>query len=605
MLRKNFVKRISFICLLLVIPFFIISCKDDSGDIIIDPDGGVRPGEKEANITFWGYGDQDELAVFRGLVDSFNALYKDVIKVNYIQKSPDSYGDALKLGLQGSKGPDVVYVPDDSFKALATLGYLLPLDSYIEESTKVNIEDMWESSINRYLYDVDTTTSTGPNAKYWGIPKDIGPTVIYYNETFFKTAGVTVISVSPESLSLFNGGEKDSRGATKSDYQITGEVLHKGYQVINGKKVFNNQIAMNWEETVECARVVQQGSPANYGFHTEWWFNYGWSVGGDCIEYIPSNDTTFNGGYYTFSLMDPTPNFIVYDDNGFDIGANHYAKREIISWYDKLVSPTTETIKPEILAAVTSGKLKKLPSQRDAFVEFIRLGQSTTTLVDNFQGNNQYGYGVTPSPTSIGGDSGKTKAFANGNVAMLVDGRWNVTNFRKQMQNLPGTPTGQSGNKYEWDVAPLPVYREYDSNGSVEVEGLSAGHSGSVALSINAKTSKPSASFIFLEYIGGEIGQLEQAKSGFAIPSQRHLAATEDFLQTNQNPRNSIIFLDAAKNQTPGDWWYLMDKAWIDPWAGLLNGDVRNGKITLSQFYSSNQYNNTFDILKTYTKKNR
>jgi hypothetical protein len=175
---------------------------------------------------------------------------------------------------------------------------------------------------------------------------------------------------------------------------------------------------------------------------------------------------------------------------------------------------------------------------------------------------------------------------------MLIDGRWNVPNFRNQMDGV-----------YEWDVAPLPRYREYDENGDVLIEGLPAGHSGSVALAINAKTSKPNASWLFLEYIGGRIGQEEQAKSGFAIPSQMDLANTEVFLQSDQNPKNSIIFLDAALHQTAGDWWYLRDNQWIDPWAGLLNGSVRNGETTLTEFFQSTEYNNTFELLLAYTRK--
>ena len=27
---------------------------------------------------------------------------------------------------------------------------------------------------------------------------------------------------------------------------------------------------------------------------TSWWFNYGYSVGGDCIEYLDSSDAKFN-----------------------------------------------------------------------------------------------------------------------------------------------------------------------------------------------------------------------------------------------------------------------------------------------------------------------
>ncbi len=581
-------RKTLLILVALLLSLSLVACKEDTGGDI-DPD--KRP-EKAASITFWAYGDSVEKEVFEKLVTEFNKLNEGIVNVRYVQKSPDGYGDALKLGLQGSRGPDVVYVADGDYKALAELGFLLPLDKYVETSEYINPEEMWDASLNRYKYDVNTTTQDGPDAHYWAVPKDVGPTVIYYNETFFKAAGITVISVFPEDLAAFNDGAADARGKTKTEYGITGTVKNKGYFELGGKKYFNNKIGMSWDETVAASRVVQNGSNAQHGFFTEWWFNYGWSVGGDVIQYIPTNDQTYNGGYWDFTLMDPTPNYMVKrSGSSVTVNGTTYQPGTFVSYYDKLSNLESKTVRSEVLELVNTGALDVFPSQRDAFVEFTRIGQKETSLVDTVNGQNLYGYGITPMPTSIGGDAGKTKAFANGNIAMLVDGRWNVPNFRKQMGN------------YEWDIAPLPQYRTYDANGDILLEGLVAGHSGSVGLAINAKSSKPNASWEFLEYIGGSIGQLEQAKSGFAIPSQKALANTEDFLQSNQSPKNSIIFLKAAETQTPGDWWYLRDNQWIDPWAGKLNGSVRNAEMTLTQFYESKEYNSTFNVLKNYTKK--
>jgi multiple sugar transport system substrate-binding protein len=581
--------------ILLAFTLILTGCGNNGTDVELDDEGNIRPGSDVTTITFWGYGDDVELSVFTKLKNEFNELYKDSINVKYVQKSSDGYATNVRITLGGSKGPDVFYVADSDYKALAEYEYLYSLSDYLNISKDVVVEDMWDSSINRYLYDVNTTTSTGPNAKYWGVPKDIGPTVIYYNETFFQNAGITVLSVAAENLEAFNNGGTDDRGKTKEALGIIGEVKEKGYFVLNGKKYFNNQISMSWEESVACANVVQDGSNAEYGLFTEWWFNYGWSVGGDCTEYIPTEDSAYNGGYWDFTLMDNAPNYIVADNaESFTVNGNIYEAGEIISYQDKLINftATNKSIKSEIISAQLSGQLNQLPSQREAFVEFVRLGQKSNVLVDDSDGVNLYGYGITPSPTSIGGDSGKTIAFANGNVAMLVDGRWNVPNFRSKMDG-----------KYKWDVAPLPMYKQYDSEGNITVHGVEAGHSGSVALCINAKTKYANASWKFVEYIAGAKGQTEQAKSGFAIPSQKAIANTEDFLQSNQNPKNSKIFLNAAEIQNPGDWWYLRDKAWIDPWAGILNGDVRNGKMTLSDFEKSSEYTNTFNLLKIYTKK--
>lgn len=601
---KKTLKIISFLLSVLLIAG-VSGCKtggDGGSDVVLDDNGNVRPGQNgETRITFWGYGDENEIDVFQTLVDEFNEINKGSIYVNYEPKGSDNYGESAKMALRQSKASvDVLYVGDSDFKSFAELGYLEPLDDYLKISSEVKIEEMWETSVNRFKYDINTTTQDGPNAHYWGIPKDIGPTVIFYNETYFKNAGVTVISVAAEDLEAFNNGAADSRGKTKTDYQIQGEVKEKGYFELGGKKYFNNQVPMSWDECVTLASLVQASARAKenkeniYGYFTEWWFNYGWSVGGDCIEYVASDDDKYTGGYWEFTLMDSSKNYIVADDNkeGFTVNGTKYNAGEIIAWADKLVDLKADAdkreIRPEILQAAKEGKLNELPSQRDAFVEFVRIGQKSTVQVEN----GLYGYGICPSPTSLGGDAGKTAAFEKGDLAMLVDGRWNVVDFRKTMDG-----------KYEWDVAPLPQYKTYDAEGNIAVHGIQAAHSGSVALCLNAKSTKKNAAWKFAEYIGGKTGQTAQAKSGFAIPSQKDLANSEVFLQSDQNPKNSIVFVRAAEYETPGDWWYLRDKQWIDDWAALLNGDVRNGNLTLSQFEQHSNYIRTWDILKTYTTK--
>ena len=598
---KKLSKLLAFI-LVLVLAFSVAACgnKDKGGgDVELDDSGNVRPvGGQETKITFWGYGDENEISVFNSLVEQFNKMYEGSIQVEYEAKGNDDYSTSAYTALQQSKARvDILYVGDADFKRFAELGYLEPLDSYLKTSSEVKVEEMWETSINRYLHDVNTTTQNGPDAHYWGIPKDIGPTVIYYNETFFNQAGVNVISVAAEDLAKFNAGEADSRGKTKADYGITSEVKEKGYFELDGKKWFNNQVPMSWDECVTLSTIVQNkqrelGKSNHYGYFTEWWFNYGWSVGGDCIEYVPTDDPAYKGGYWDFTLMDDTKNYIVADDNadGITVNGTHYNAGEIIAWGDKLVDPSasTKTIRPELLTAAQNGLVNQLPSQRDAFVEFVRVGQNSSTMVED----GLYGYGICPSPDSINGDAGKTAAFQTGAISMLVDGRWNVVNFRKVMDG-----------KYAWDVAPLPQYKEYDSEGNITVHGIEAGHSGSVALCINAKSQKKNAAWKFAEFIGGKTGQTAQSLSGFAIPSQKDIAMSETFLQSDKNPKNAIVFVRAAEHQTPGDWWYLRDKLWIDDWAGKLNGDVRNGKITLSQFEQSTEYLRTWDKLKAYTRK--
>lgn len=587
----------------------LAACGGPNNDVDLDEDGNIiqKPDSKATKVTFWANCDSVEFEVFKTIVSNFNAKNKGSIEVKLVQKIGSDYSDALGLSLSGSNPPDVFYVGDSGYKAYAELGYLMDITELATKSKTYNIEDMWENVTERYKYDVKTGLTNTESGRFYGVPKDLGPTAIFYNEKYFEGAGITVISVDAADLDAFNNqGAADSRGKTKDQYGIKGTVKEKGYFELGGKYYFNNQVPMSWDETVACANKVQSymrntlGKTTGYGYFTEWWFNYGWSVGGDCIQRIPTNDPAYRGYYYDFTLMDPTPNYIVPDNvESVTVNGKTYKAGQIVEYVDKIDmtkygktadetvlqnNKGTYTVTSEVQQLASQGKLNVLPSQKDAFVEFVRLAASTNTTVSG----DLKGYGITQMPSDIGGDSGKTNAFANGQVAMLVDGRWNVTNFRKQL--------GNDG----WDVAPLPMYKEYDSEGNITVHGVEAGHSGSVALCISTKSKVSNAAWKFIEYCGSEEGQTLQAEAGFAIPLQKKLANSEVFLQSDKAPRNSKIFIDATEYETAGDWWYLRDKKWIDDWANVLNGDVRNGKKTMEQFYEGEEYASTFKKLISY-----
>ena len=88
-----------------------------------------------------------------------------------------------------------------------------------------------------------------------------------------------------------------------------------------------------------------------------------------------------------------------------------------------------------------------------------------------------------------------------------------------------------------------------------------------------------------MKFVAGEEGQTAQAEAGFAIPNQKALASQELFLQSDQDPANAIVFVEAAAVQRPGDWWSLTDSAWIDDWANYLNYTVRENKATVNDMF--------------------
>ena len=81
--------------------------------------------------------------------------------VKLVQKSPESYSNALMQILGGKKGPDLFYVGETGFKAMAEAGYLYDISEYVENSTEYDISKMWESAVSRFQYDVTTKTNDG------------------------------------------------------------------------------------------------------------------------------------------------------------------------------------------------------------------------------------------------------------------------------------------------------------------------------------------------------------------------------------------------------------------------------------------------------------
>lgn len=570
----------------------LTGCGAGGDDLVIDDEGNVIPSDQTVIINFWGWADKYEEAAFSQLVKNFNEKYEGVIKVNYTPKSSSGYSDNFVVNMLG--GPDIAYAEEKYFKTYAEQGVLYDVSEFYETSvenyitsggkTGLDEADMFSYTTDRYRYDPVTTTSNSDDPLY-GIAKDLAPTAIYVNLKFFRNAGITVICETEEEIAAYNRAHPDAKKKIMAFYRE------------DGKYYFNKAIAMSWQECRELAKLLQTQGGAPYGFFSEWWFNYGFTVGGDCIEYVPTQDEQFNGGYYKFTLNDFSKNYIVKDgyEGELEVNGNKYTAGEIVSYLDKTA-----------LSAEQKASCNELPSQREAFTEFVRLSASTGTLVDDVTGvyddvsdfygadadGKIYGYGITPAPQVM--SENKNAYFSSGKVAMLVSTASVQRQFSENMKD-------------EWDVCPMLVYKEYSEDGTeVLVHGVEGAHSGSVGIVMNANTRYPNAAWLFMEYIASKEGQLIQAQEGFALPYYKSLAYDDEgiFLNSEYAADNAVVFSRAAEYETPGDWWYLKDNKWIDDWASVLNSDVRNGKKSLTQFYLCKEYLSTQELLNAYTARN-
>ena len=625
---------------------FLTGCKkrQEAGvDIAFDEDGNIIPSSGTV-IHVTSYSEGDEETRFYQLCDAFNEKYKDYnIRAIYEPSDSSGYEQTMKTSLSSSTCQDVLLVSDSYYKQWATLGYLEPLDSYIRSSYgALNFEkelaDMYEGGVGRYLYDVNTTTADGPDAHYYGLPKGTGATAIYYNKTYLRNANVKEISVWEEEIDSFNAGSAVSSGDSKAALGISGNVPKKACFTLNGQKYFNNRIPMSWEECAELAALLQAvnaGSGCKYGFVTSWWFNYGFSVGGSCIQYLTSSDSAYNGGYYTFTLADSTVNYKAKQT--LTVHGHTYQAGEILSYEDKFY-----------LDDATAALCEVLPSQRQAFAEYMSLagkpgnnhyhadvtvdGRTYTGVTDAFwalipyklasdpasaiarneellrnpdsytkaDGQTWGDYvviqnkGISVNPATLNTD-GRFTQFTQGYAAMVVDVRISVAQARLIRD-------------FEWDVAPMLVYKEFNDQGEVTVSGVEGAHSGSNAWAVWSKSPIKNAAYLFVKFASGEDGQRILAEAGTIIPNQKSIAGDmiRRDLEQGLSPKNIEVFERGAEYQTPGDWWFLKDGDWIDGdgcWANYLNQTVRNFKSTMTRFYTVNDYLKTFETLRKYTSK--
>ena len=126
--------------------------------------------------------------------------------------------------------------------------------------------------------------------------------------------------------------------------------------------------------------------------------------------------------------------------------------------------------------------------------------------------------GVAPTDAEVEAEDDEAR-FANGRLAMVLSSR-------------RATPTFRTIDSFDWDVAPLPRFRQ------------SAGILHSDAYCMSSGSDNQSAAWQFLEYALGPEGQRLVAATGRTVPSLRAVAESTAFLDPAQRPRSSQVFLD-------------------------------------------------------------
>ena len=563
--------------------------------------GGKKDVGDKTVIHFAASGVKASVApYYQELVNTYNATQGEIDKV-YVEMVPSAEQiSGLDVSLRSNYLYDVVEIGDDQFKALVlqSADYFVPLDAYMtdEVKTAMQYDQIPANLINRFSMnttaEADGKYLAGEGTQLLALPNGSNPHLLFYNKSILENCGINIVSVAEAELDAYN--QANSAKLAPHGYAEYLEAPFAGAKSSeneNGEfvyKVFNNRIPMNWEETRILCRAFQKQYDYEYGYMSEWWFNYGWSIGGDCVGYDEAK------GQYVMTLGDKQNNYLA--TQAVTVNGNSYAAGEVLRYEDKswLNQNAAELAKVE-------GSLYVLPSQYDATLEFNRLGIPT----DKEAEAGIYGYGIAPNTVE-----NRTQRFASGvDCPFLIDSYGEALSFQKILgENLElAVPTCYreyvGGSTYEVDgVEYLKVIGEtYDGTvytGEVKVENgtpivgrsTAASAASGFFLPKNTRNKNYDAAFKFASWAAGPEGQKIIAKGNTLVPNQMNYALSKEF---SESPDRAIANMWAgswiAQEGDIGDYTYFTTSTWIVEWSQTFNNDVRKGLMTLQDFLAQKQ----------------
>ncbi len=559
-------------------------------------------------ISFYStYVNEYSKDAYSELVKTYNDTQGKTDNV-YVEMVPNTgaVGNLKSILTSKSSRYDVIMVTNEQFKGLAMEegrngeGVFVNLESYLTDEAKdaMDWDQIPESLLNCWRFDIEKDPAignkylAGEGADLLAMPFNTSVHLLFYNTKIFTDMGINLVSVAEEQCATGSYAKLMPHGYAEysKDYgaPFEGAKLSKNDLGEEVYKVFNDRVPLSWEELRCLARSYQKFAGNGYGFMSEWWFSFGWSVGGDCIGWDEASNS------YKFAIGDKDTNYLALND--ITVNGTSYSEGEVLDYEDMkfLHANSAELAKVE-------KDVYELPSMYDAFLEYNRLGIPTDKNAT--ADGSKKGYGVAKPTTE-----NRTKEFTSGESPMLIETSGDINLFK-------GTAVANN-----FDVAPAPQYREFDGETTRTVNGqeyltvidgenykgerktvtnsdgeevLCQGEaitsltndSSALAIPDNIDQESKDAAFKFINWAAGPEGQTILAKGNTCVPNQSNVAMSEEFNNAAERKAGNTWAVGFAMQDCYiGDWSYFNVNTWITGWSGDLNGAVRRGDMTLDYF---------------------
>jgi multiple sugar transport system substrate-binding protein len=216
----------------------LLSCKKDNS-------GSVR-------VSSWQSSPQEE-KILNTTLDAFRKDYPTTKA--HLEVIPGNYNEKLQLMLGTGTAPDLFYIKDFFAKNYLRYDKIEPLDDYIKQDTAFDYADFYPVFLDVYKKE----------GKTYGIPKDFGPFVLYYNPKMFAEAGLTGPPKNWQELEAFAKKlTKDTNGDGKIDqYGMALEVMADKLMLFvlqNGGRFQDeaNNLQITQPEFIEATKFYHQ-----------------------------------------------------------------------------------------------------------------------------------------------------------------------------------------------------------------------------------------------------------------------------------------------------------------------------------------------------------
>lgn len=216
---------------------------------------------EKSELLFWSPFSGADGAFMKKIVDQYNAS-QDNVKVKFVIQPNGEYYKMLDVALGTAKDrPDLMIMHVDQIPTYQNKGQLQAIDDLAAQSG-INKTDYVDAPVQYSTID----------GKWYGIPLDIHPLVMYYNKDLFEKAG---IASAPTNRAEFDAAVEKLTDKSKGTYGYVVPTLWPQQFIFptlvwqNGGELWNGtDVAYNSPEAVEMVQwlrgLVDKGfSPGN------------------------------------------------------------------------------------------------------------------------------------------------------------------------------------------------------------------------------------------------------------------------------------------------------------------------------------------------------